>query len=61
MKVLMIVEHDHKQIKSASLHTLTAALELGQEVDVLVAGESCLAIAEQAACLPSVKKVLLAG
>ncbi|MFZ2314304.1 MAG: FAD-binding protein [Gammaproteobacteria bacterium] len=60
MKILMIAEHDHKQIKSASLHTLTAALELGQEIDVLIAGENCLAIAEQAACLPSVKKVLLA-
>lgn len=60
MKILIIAEHDHKQIKSASLNTLTAALALGQGIDVLVAGEDCQAIAEQATHLPSVNKVLLA-
>ena len=31
MSVLVIAEHDHASLKSATLHTITAALQLGAE------------------------------
>lgn len=59
MKILLIAEHDNQQLKPAVLNTLTAALGLGQDIDILVAGEHCENAVIQAAALP-VKKVLVA-
>lgn len=60
MKTLIIAEHDNQHLKSATLHTLTAATELGHEVTVLVIGSNCQNIAEQASQLANVTMVLLA-
>ncbi|MDO8376059.1 MAG: electron transfer flavoprotein subunit alpha/FixB family protein, partial [Aquabacterium sp.] len=38
MTCLVIAEHDHASIKGATLNTVTAALQCGVEVHVLVAG-----------------------
>ena len=38
MSVLVIAEHDHASIKAATLNTVTAALQCGEQVHVLVAG-----------------------
>ena len=49
MAVLVLAEHDHETIRSATLHTLSAAAQLGDDVAVLVAGENCGAAAAAAA------------
>ena len=58
MAVLLIAEHDNAHLKDATHKALTAALQLGGEVHVLVAGHKADAAAAQAAKLAGVKKVL---
>ena len=58
MAVLVLAEHDHETIRSATLHTLSAAAQLGDDVAVLVAGENCGAAAAAAAKIAGVAKVL---
>jgi electron transfer flavoprotein alpha subunit len=60
MATLLIAEHDNASIKDATAKALTAALELGADVDVLVAGQGAKGAAEAASKLNGVKKVLLA-
>jgi electron transfer flavoprotein alpha subunit len=60
MKILIIAEHDHTNIKSATYHAVTAAEQLGQEIDVLIMGSGCDAVANHAACIQHVKQVLVA-
>ncbi len=59
MAVLVIAEHDNAVLKPATLNTVTAAAALG-EVTVLVAGAGCRPVAEAAALIAGVNKVLLA-
>jgi len=59
MSVLVLAEHDNAELKAATLHTVTAAAHLG-DVDILVAGSGCAAVADEAAKVPGVAKVLLA-
>ncbi len=59
MAVLVIAEHDNAALKAATLHTVTAAARLG-EVHVLVAGQNARPVAEAAAAVAGVAKVLLA-
>lgn len=58
MTVLLIAEHDNSTLKPATRNTLSAAAKLGA-VDILVAGAACQAVAQQAAKLTGVRKVLL--
>jgi electron transfer flavoprotein alpha subunit len=58
MAVLLIAEHDNKVLKDATNKALTAALQMGGDVHVLVAGNKADAVAAQAAKLSGVKKVL---
>lgn len=60
MTVLLIAEHDNKTLKDSTNKALTAAKALGGDVHVLVAGEGCRAVADAAAKLDGVKKVLVA-
>ncbi len=59
MKTLVWVEHDNSSVKDATLAAVTAASQLG-EVHLLVAGEGCGAVAEQAAKIAGVGKVHVA-
>ena len=59
MKTLVWVEHDNSSVKDATLSTITAAAKLGP-VHLLVAGFQCRAVAEAAAGVAGVDKVLLA-
>ena len=59
MSVLVVAEHDNDALKPATLNAVTAGLELGT-LSVLVAGHGCRAVAEAAAGVPGVAKVLLA-
>ncbi len=60
MTTLLIAEHDNKLLKDATNKALTAAKALGEPVHVLVAGEGARAVAEAAAKLDGVAKVLIA-
>ncbi len=60
MTSLVIAEHDNQHLKGATGHTLSAAAAIGGEIHVLVAGAHCRAVAEEAAKLDGVGKVLLA-
>ena len=60
MPSLLIAEHDNSTLKDATHKALTAAKALGQPVHVLVTGKDCRAVAEAAAKLEGVAKVLLA-
>jgi len=60
MKTLLIAEHDNQTIKPATLHTLTAAKQLSDNIDILVIGSDCHAAAQNACELPFVKRALLA-
>jgi electron transfer flavoprotein alpha subunit len=60
MSTLLIAEHDNKVLKDSTSKALTAAKALGADVHVLVAGKDCKAVADAAAKLDGVKKVLLA-
>ncbi len=58
MTTLLVAEHDNKTLKDSTNKALTAARQLGGDVHVLVAGEGCRAVAEAAAKLEGVSKVL---
>ncbi len=58
MTALVIAEHDNASLKAATLNTVTAAAACGGEVHVLVAGENAAAVAQAAAQIQGVSKVL---
>ncbi len=60
MTALVIAEHDHGTLKGATLNTVTAALQCGGDVHVLIAGQNAAGAAEAAGTLEGVAKVLLA-
>ena len=60
MTTLVIAEHDNKELKPVTLNTLAAAQAIGGDVHLLVAGSGCGAVAEAAAQIPAVSKVLTA-
>jgi len=60
MPILVIAEHDNQNLKAATLNTVTAALKLGADVHVLIAGAGCAAAAQAAAKVAGVTKVLVA-
>ncbi len=60
MSILVVAEHDNAGLKSATLHALAAATELGGEVVMLVVGHNADAAAAAAAKLPGVAKVIQA-
>jgi electron transfer flavoprotein alpha subunit len=59
MAVLVVAEHDNAALKPATLNAVTAAKALGP-VTLLVAGDGCRAVADEAASLDGIAKVLLA-
>jgi len=59
MAVLVIADHDGKQLKPGVTNTITAATKIGGDVTVLVAGESGAEAAQAAAKVAGVKKILL--
>ena len=60
MSNLVIAEHDNSELKAATLNTVTAATEIGGDIDILVAGSGCQAVADAAAQIAGVNKVILA-
>jgi len=60
MSILVIAEHDNRELKPATLNTMTAAAMVGGDVDILVAGHECGAVAEAAAKVVGAARVLVA-
>jgi len=60
MSILVYADHDNASLNAATLNTVTAATQIGGDVVVLVAGAGCAAVAEAAAKVNGVSKVLLA-
>jgi electron transfer flavoprotein alpha subunit len=60
MAILLLAEHDNKSLKDATAKALTAAKALGGDVHVLVAGKDARGVADAAAKLDGVGKVLVA-
>ena len=58
MTALVIAEHDNASLKGATLNTVTAAVQCGGDVHVLVAGHNAGAAAAAAAQIAGVAKVL---
>jgi electron transfer flavoprotein alpha subunit len=58
MAVLVIAEHDGKNLKPGTANAVTAATKMGGDITVLVAGHQCADAAKAAAKLAGVKKVL---
>jgi electron transfer flavoprotein alpha subunit len=61
MTVLVYAEHDNEVLKSETNKLITAAQAVGADITVLVAGQQCEAVADAAAKLSGVSKVLLAN
>lgn len=59
MTILVIAEHNNQALKADTAKTLTAALAIGTDVHLLVAGSQCGDVANEAAQLAGVTKVLL--
>jgi len=60
MSTLVIAEHNNKQLNAATLNAITAAKQLGGNIDLLIAGYECDVVAQQAAIIPSLNKVMVA-
>ena len=60
MSILIVAEHDNASLNVATLNSVTAGVAIGGDIHLLVAGEACSAVADQASQVAGVSKVLLA-
>ena len=60
MAVLVVADHDNAKLSDATARTVTAAAAIGSPVHILVAGKDCAAVADAAATIAGVEKILLA-
>lgn len=60
MSILVLVEHDNTDINAASFNTLAAAQKIGGDITALVVGQGVAAVAEKAAQIEGVSKVIAA-
>jgi electron transfer flavoprotein alpha subunit len=58
MAVLILAKHDNESLNDATAKTVTAAKAMGGDITMLVAGKDCGGVAEAAAKLDGVKKVI---
>jgi electron transfer flavoprotein alpha subunit len=60
MTSLVVAEHDNASLKDATLNAVTAAAKIGGDVHILVAGSGCGTVADAAAKIAGIAKVLVA-
>ena len=58
MAILVLADHDGSALGAATLNTVAAAAQIGGDIDILVAGSGSAAIAEEAAGIAGVSRVL---
>ena len=61
MGILVVAEHDQESLKPGTLNTVTAALKIGNDIDLLVAGKNCSSAVKAAASIKGIKKVIYAN
>ncbi|WP_257275262.1 MULTISPECIES: electron transfer flavoprotein subunit alpha/FixB family protein [unclassified Endozoicomonas] len=59
MAILVVAEHDNAALGAATLNTVAAARQIGDDVHVLVAGSGCGSVAEAASAVEGVSKVMV--
>ena len=60
MSTLVIAEHDNTNLKPATLNTVAAASVIGGAVHILIAGNACQSVADEATAVEGVEKVIFA-
>ena len=58
MAILVVAEHDNKTLKDATHKTVTAAIAMGSDVDILVAGKGVKDVSASAAKIAGIRKVI---
>jgi len=58
MSVLLIAEHNNKELKVFTLNAVTAASQIDSDVHALVIGNNCVDVSKAVSELPLVKKVI---
>ena len=61
MSILVIAEHDNSELKVATLNAVAAGMEMGGDIDILIAGLDCDVVADAASQIPGINQVLLAN
>ena len=56
MTILLLAEHDNENLSESTARTLTAASQMGDAVDILVAGQGAADVAQAAARLTGVRR-----
>ena len=59
MKLLVLAEHNNKDLKSSTLSTINAASKIDDNIDVLVVGSSCDNVTNKLKNVKNIKKVLV--
>ncbi|MDA8537192.1 hypothetical protein N9K55_00595 [Candidatus Pelagibacter bacterium] len=60
MSVLLIAEHNNKEVRPFTLNAITAASQIDSDVHVLLIGNNCGGVAKSLSEMPAVKKVFQA-
>ena len=60
MAVLVLAEHNNSALGGATLNAVSAALEIGGDIDILVAGLDCSEVAKSASEIKGIRKVICA-
>ena len=60
MAILVIADHDNAHLREDTAKTVSAAMKVGGDIDILIAGHGADSVAAQAAKIGGVRKVLLA-
>ena len=58
MSILVIAEHNNKEIKGATLSTIAAASKLGSDIDLLIVGDDISTIVEESKSIDSISKIV---
>ena len=61
MSILILCDHENGQLSPVTLNTITAATQIGGEIDILVAGDATGNVVKAAASIANVNKVLAAN
>ena len=59
MNVLVLAEHNNSELKTTSLNTIKAALEIDKNVDVLVVGSNCDNVTNKLVGVKNIKKIIV--
>ena len=58
MAILLIAEHNNKEVKPFTFNAITAASQIDKDLHVIVIGHSCDSVAKSISEAPNVKKVI---